>query len=331
MRNPKVNYFAVGSFVLLMLVGLIFSMALLTGRTSDTTTYYAVYDNVADVKFGTQVLYEGYPIGQVEQVTPFSEGARVRFKTELSVLEDWHIPDDSSAQIVSSGLLAPVTINIQAGKSTEFYQSGGTLISRNATDMFAVMSSVASRVMDLSEEGIKPLLENMNNTVTGFSGLLEKDVSGLMKELTALVQGLNRDAPAITRNLDGFAENMNAGSQQLRQMIDAADPEQVRVTMNNIVATAENFASLSGDLKASREQLDLVLSNSNQLIDDNKSNVKGSLERLYHVLDSLASHIDSMNYNLDRTARNMKEFSARIRQNPSLLISADSPKDEASQ
>ena len=53
MKSNKVNYVVVGSFVLAILVGLVISVAMLTGRTGATDTYFAVYDNVTSIKYGT--------------------------------------------------------------------------------------------------------------------------------------------------------------------------------------------------------------------------------------------------------------------------------------
>ena len=101
MRNNKLNYVIVGSFVLAMIFGLIFSIAMLTGRTGATDKYFAVYRNVTGVKFGTQVLYEGFPIGQVEEVTPVAEGSKMSFRVDFTVVEGWRIPEDSVAKIAA--------------------------------------------------------------------------------------------------------------------------------------------------------------------------------------------------------------------------------------
>ena len=94
MKNNKANYLIVGTFVLAVIVGIVASVALLTGRTGATDDYFAIYDNVTGVEFGTRVLYEGFPIGQVEQVKPVQENNRVRFRIDLSVTENWQIPTD---------------------------------------------------------------------------------------------------------------------------------------------------------------------------------------------------------------------------------------------
>ena len=46
MRTSKINYFIVGMFVIVMIVGLVVSVALLTGRTGATDGYHAYYSNV---------------------------------------------------------------------------------------------------------------------------------------------------------------------------------------------------------------------------------------------------------------------------------------------
>ncbi|MBM3581855.1 MAG: MCE family protein, partial [Alphaproteobacteria bacterium] len=80
MKASRINYFAVGLFVIASIVGLVVAIAVLSGRTGATDPYYAIYRNVTGVKFGTQVMYEGYPIGQVETVTPVPEAGRMTFR-----------------------------------------------------------------------------------------------------------------------------------------------------------------------------------------------------------------------------------------------------------
>ena len=61
MKNNRLNYVIVGAFVLLVLAGLVASVALLTGRTGATDDYFAIYKNVTGVAFGSRVLFEGFP------------------------------------------------------------------------------------------------------------------------------------------------------------------------------------------------------------------------------------------------------------------------------
>ena len=82
MYSQRTNYVLIGCFVISMVIAIIVSLALITGRTGASDTYYVVLDNVADIKYGTQVRYEGFPVGQVEEITPEPDGARMRFRVE---------------------------------------------------------------------------------------------------------------------------------------------------------------------------------------------------------------------------------------------------------
>ncbi len=70
MRNHFLNYTAVGIFVAAMIAALVVALSLLSGRTGPTDTYFVVLDDVTDVKYGTVVRFAGYPIGQVEEISP---------------------------------------------------------------------------------------------------------------------------------------------------------------------------------------------------------------------------------------------------------------------
>jgi phospholipid/cholesterol/gamma-HCH transport system substrate-binding protein len=61
------------------------------------------------------------------------------------------------------------------------------------------------------------------------------------------------------------------------------------------------------------------------MIGDNRRNVDNSLANLEYILRSVAQNVDSITRDIDGTARNMREFSRLIRQNPGLLLNGGSP------
>ncbi|MEQ8193158.1 MAG: MlaD family protein, partial [Rhodospirillales bacterium] len=168
MRNNQLNYVAVGGFVAAALAGLVIAVALLSGRTGATDSYYAIYKNVEGVKFGTQIMFEGYQIGQVEEIQPLIGKEKIRFKVAFEVQEGWKIPVDSTAQIVSSGLLAPVVLSIRSGISTTVLKPGDKVPSKESANIFAVISEVAGEVSELSNSSLKPLLASVSQAVKTF-------------------------------------------------------------------------------------------------------------------------------------------------------------------
>ncbi len=315
MKSNKINYLIVGSFVIAVVVGLVVSVALLTGRTGAVDSYYAFYRNVTGVKFGTQVLYEGYPIGQVEEVTPRERGGRMWFRVDFGVTKGWRIPDDSFAQIAAPGLLAAVAVNINAGSSKSALKPETEIKAKEAADMFSVLSDVAGNIGDMAETSLKPLIANINRTVAMVGDLLQEDGRDIIKETVTLVRNLAARAPKILDDVESFSANMNKTSTELSVLLNEENRKKLEGIMTNLDQAARN--------------MDLVMSSVKGMISDNKKAVETSVNDLRHVADTVARYVDSVNQNLDGAARNMYEFSRSIRQNPGLLLGGTPPADEA--
>ncbi len=329
MRSNKINYLVVGLFVLTMLIGFIVSMAMLAGRTGATDAYYAIYRNVTGVKFGTQVVYEGYPIGQVEEVIPEPDGALMRFRVIFEVQEGWRIPNDSVGKIEAPGLLSAITLSIRAGKSELALKPGAEVIGEEASDIFAMVSSVAGEIGTIAEKDIRPLiasltplLENINRAAGGFGDIMEGDGKILASDMVKLVRELSTRIPRIAENIEDFTDSINRSSEELSAFLTPENRQVVEDVLQNLDASAINFTELSAEL-------DTLIGDMDSLIARNKDNINDSLVDVRYITDSLARRIDSINQNLEGTSRNMYEFSRQIRQNPGLLLGGTPPADEA--
>ncbi|GAB6052133.1 MlaD family protein [Magnetospira thiophila] len=331
MRNNKVNYLLVGGFVLIILVGLIASLALLTGRTGSVDSYYTMLGNVNGIKFGTQVLYEGYIIGQVEDVTPVEEDGRMRFKVDLSVIEGWKIPDDSFIRPQASGLLAAKSLGITAGVKQENHKPGAQILSAESADMFAVMADMATTVGDLAENSLKPLLVSLQETVLGVNELVHGDGKAMIKDFREVALQVNTSLPAMVSDLQNIVSNIKAASADVRTMAGSADGMLGNVDqgVTDFRKMARNMAALSDELRGTRVKLDHVLEEAGLAVADNRTALNETVEDLRYSMDSVSRHIDSVNQNLEGAARNMNEFSRQIRQNPGLLLGGKPPTDEA--
>jgi phospholipid/cholesterol/gamma-HCH transport system substrate-binding protein len=113
MRDDKRNYIVVGAFVIMMLVALIVWIAKMSGGTGAKDDYYIVYDNVMGLKKGAEILYEGFPVGHIEGISPVKREGRRSYRVDVSVQRDWPIPEDSVAEITAAGLLSAFVLDIQ--------------------------------------------------------------------------------------------------------------------------------------------------------------------------------------------------------------------------
>jgi len=322
MNTPRLNYVVVGLFVTASLAGVIVALALLTGRTGPTDAYHVVFRNVTGVKFGTQVVYEGFPIGQVESVTPQPEEAGMRFRIDVSVTSGWRIPEDSVATIAAPGLLAAVTVRVQAGNSATVLEPGGRIPSREPTDLFGAVSSLAGEISELSEEDIKPLLQTIKQTFLTATDILDGDGRELIGELTVLAGSFADRAPKIIDNVDAAAVSLKQTAGELSLLASPENREQIEALIANLNRAAEDFTKLSSTLGEVSTRLDRLMARNDGAIDD-------ALADMRYVMRTLARDVDSITQNMEGTARNMFEFSRQIRQNPGLLLGGSPPPEAA--
>ncbi len=322
MNGGKINYVVVGGFVLAMAAALVVSLAVLMGRTGATDDYYAIYRNVTGVKFGTQVLYEGYPIGQVEKVTPVPSEGGMGFRVDFGVAKDWRIPEDSVAVITAPRLLAAVTINISAGESAVAVGPGGMVRGRDGADVFAAMSMLAGEVSELTRGSLRPLLATLDQTVGTAGKILATDGAALSAELRALAETYaNQRAPRILDNLERFTETINESGDQLKALATPENREKIEAVIGGLQQTGTNLVRLTG-------KFDRLSGSLHGVIEENQTDIRQSVANLRYITELVARDINSINQNLDGTARNMFEFSRQIRQNPGLLLGGGRPVDD---
>ncbi len=298
MYKQKINYVIIGIFVTAMLSAGVGSVALLSGRTGPADHYFIVLDNVADVKFGTQVRYEGYPIGQVEDITPEVEGAGMKFRVEISIQPGWRVPSDSIARIGGSSFLAAKTIDIDSGDSQVAVALGERIESAPPTDIFATITATAGELSELNRSNLRPLLET----------------------LQSLAETVDGGAPRILDELVAFTESLNESIEPLQQILAQRNVDAVQSSILNMEETTGNLAAISRNLTETMVKVDNLAGNFDRLVENNKDNVDQSLKDLQYTLSGVSATVDSIVHNLEGTTRNMNEFSRLIRQNPGLLL-----------
>lgn len=327
MRHETLNYTLVGAFVIAMLVAAVGSAVTLSGGVGPSDRYSVVFDNVADVKYGTQVRYEGFPVGQVEAIHPLAEDGATRFHLDVSIREGWIIPADSIARIQNSTFLGAKTVEIQRGEAAATLAPGDRIASAPTADMFAAMASVAGQVGELSREGLLPLLARLNDLVAHADRLLDSDVAPLLGSLNSLAQDTQGRVPEITDELLVFTQELNTTLTSLQALLSERNVAGVEQTVQNIEGVSSDFVTISQSVQAILGQLDTMVADVNSLIENNEGKVSAALDDTRYTLRSIAQNIDTINHNLAGTTRNMNEFSRLIRQNPGLLLGGSAPEE----
>ncbi|MDA0240073.1 MAG: MlaD family protein [Proteobacteria bacterium] len=330
MKSSKVNYVLVGSFVLAVIAGIIGAMALLTGRTGATDAYHIVYKNVSAVEFGTRVVFEGFPIGQVEEITPINDNGKIQFRVDVSVQKGWRIPSDTVAKIAASGLLSAVTISLAGGQASEALKPGAQIIGGESADVMAAVSDLARDISALTETDIKPLLANMSRTVGGIGKLIDEQGDSLVKDLKNITSDISQRIPVIADSIDVFTRRINESAVNLGRVLNNENINRFNGVLVALEDSALNFVQLTKDFEATRRGVDQLVNNLNTVVSDNKLDVDRSIVDLRHSMETVSRHIDAINQNLEGASRNMLEFSRQIRANPGLLLSGQPAPDNSS-
>lgn len=310
MKNDRINYLAVGVFVLIMFGLLLAVLFRLTGTRGDTDIYYAYFDNISGLNRSAPVSFEGYPMGRIIAIEPEQTGGKTGYRLTLSVQEKWKIPRDSLARITAFSLLSEFVIDIHQGISKENLRPGDTLQGQQGGDFYSALNGVASDVSDMTRKGAKPLLERINQLVDTVGGSLETRVPALLKDLKTLLAKLDSNADALN-------ELLNKDNQQ-----------HVSRLLKNADAASVNLLQLSSDVNNTRAQLDQLLSDSGALLKESSPELRASVTQLRNALDLVADNIDAIMHNAEGTSRNMYELSRQLRQNPGLLLGTTPPRDD---
>lgn len=327
MRHHKLNYIIVGFFVIAM-VGVAFaSFVMLTGQARESDQYHLVMDNVADVKFGTQVRYEGYAIGQVEKISPFAEKGRMRFRLDVSITAGWRVPDNSIARIGSTSFLAAKTVDITAGNSTVALKPDAMIPSAGTKDMFVMMANLADEFGQIGSGSLRPLIDRISTLALRAGGSLEADLNKLTSSLNSVAGQIEGRTGSILNRVESITQRLDDSSAGVQHIMSQDNLALIDRAIVNAGDTVRNFAALSEDLKGAEKQLEHTLSQVNGLIAGNRGNVDKVLTNARYTLQSISRNIDSVMQSVDVTSRNMSEFSRQIRQNPSMLLGGPAPQE----
>ena len=321
MRRENINYIVVGTFVLFVFCLFLVVLYYVTGSSGPADEYYVEYDNVAGMKYGTPVLYQGYQVGQVTDINPVRDQNRTKYRLNLDIQKNWKIPSDSVAEVVASGLLSAITIDIKEGTSSKMLSPGDTLEGKEASNLFDKVNEVAEDISELSKQGIRPLLDNVNTHVNKIGGELTTLITDDVKPM------VKRFDEKIVTDLKQLTTKLNVSADRLQQFLDEENEENVAQFLDNIESASVSINELLGNLDQTRQEINNVLGSIDKVVDDNDEDIRAAIEDLQKSLEIVSHNIGAIVHNIDGSARNVNELTREVRENPSLILKS-SPQPE---
>jgi len=264
MRDDQRNYVIVGVFVIAMVTGLVLWIALLSGRTGATDAYYIRYDDVLGLAAGTQIYYDGYPVGLIESIEPDVDGGERFFRLDVSIRKGWKIPEDSRAEITASGLLSAVVINIQGGESTTALEPGDQIPSVEAANLLAVMTEAAAGFSEFLLDTLKPEMErivsDLRKTMDQVNVLLSDQNTTRVARILANLESVSGEIQGMTDGLEGTRRQLDEVLGQVRTLIVENEDE----ISHSVTDLHESLEAVARRADAIAHNLEVTLRNMNE-------------------------------------------------------------------
>lgn len=123
--------FTVGIFILLGICSIAF-LALRVAATSNlssgslnTYTVYANFTNIGSLRVNAPVKVSGFVVGRVNNIT--LDQKTYQAVVTMSLDSQYKFSTDTSAQILTTGLLGEQYIALQSGSDSNYLQNGSTI------------------------------------------------------------------------------------------------------------------------------------------------------------------------------------------------------------
>jgi phospholipid/cholesterol/gamma-HCH transport system substrate-binding protein len=272
--------FKVGLFTLIVLLILAFFTFRIGGfewiYKKKEYTLYVYFKNISNLDDKSLVRIAGVSVGKIKKIE-LSDGMA---KVTLGIHEGVNVPEDSIANIRSTGLLGDRYLEIKPGKGRTYLKDGDTI--RNVEemadidDMLRKLSSVSENVNKLassanevfgSEESKKALKESIVNL---------RDITANLKEV------ITRNDKRLETLTVTFATNM-AKLEKLADSLKAMVDEN-REPLKNAIAKAPEVME---NIKNTATEIKNMISVAKVTVEENRANLKATVEQLSKITSDI--------------------------------------------
>ena len=256
----KSSDFTAGLFVIGGLFAIITMFFVVKGQLNKQDSYYSYFNNVAGLRAGASVVYEGYIIGTVNDITPEATDTGMTFRVDIGVKEGWAIPSDSNAEIAALSLLSAQSIQIIAGTASPL-AIGAQIPSRPATNLMAELGRTADQFAQIASTSLVPLLATVDD-------LLNKEARQALTGLADLSQDVGDGVPALLDSASRTAANLEEASQNVAQISGSDTRQAVSQVLDDVMSASKNVNSASENVKTASADAGALVTNISEVVTD---------------------------------------------------------------
>jgi len=263
---------------------------------SSENTFYTEYNNVDGLTISKPVLVSGFQIGRVSKLTLLPNG---KIKTEFKINDDYEIPSNTVAQIVSADLLGSKAIVFELGNSTTMARNGDPLLSDVQANLMEKVEPLQKKIenlvvkLDSVLSGVNSVLDanfqrDFKSSVQSISISLKNlekitgDVDGLMGSERNRLSNIMANLESITNNFKNNDEKINNILTNLDNLSDDLSKTEIKATVDNANQAMKDFADITTKINNGEGSLGLLINNEN--LYNNLNNASQNLDQLVEDL-----------------------------------------------
>lgn len=248
-----------------------------------TNSYFTDVTSVDGLLEGAPVTVNGFQVGQVHEIKYDYEKNHITLT--ISMNPSMKVTEGSTLNMVS-GLLGGTSLVLNLGKSSTQLKPGSFI---PTTDVPGLMDHVTDNVLPQVTD-LLPKVDSIFNNVNGLTGDpallaalarldgITRELQVSAKQLTVLMNNLNRSVPGVMNNVGGITHNLTDATNNINDLSSSLKQMPLDSTINTLNATLANLEALSKQLNDKNSSLGKVI-NDRELY-DNANHAIASLDSL---------------------------------------------------
>lgn len=300
--EPKVNYFLVGSFVVILGAAMVIGMFWL-GKTDyrGVNDRYEAFmrESVAGLSVDSTVKYRGVDVGRVKDIA-LNQNNPEEVRLTLDIARGTPIKTDTIAVLETQGLTGLATINLTGGsrEAPPLQAAAGQEypVIKTGPSLFFRLDEAVSRL--LSEKGLTKLLTDLDVLAKGASEVVDeenrirlkqtlKDLSEVAQTIAAHKDQLDRGLTGAERSADNLAKmtlSLNEQVPLLLARINKSALSLQRLT-DELAVTSKAVGALVNETKPEVEQFSRQTLPESSLLVSELRQLTGTLNRVVRDLE----------------------------------------------
>jgi len=253
--------------------------------------FYAEYYDVSGLGKSDPIFINGLRAGQVKNLY-FEPSNTGKIIAELRITQDFPLPKNSIAKIISTDLMGTKAISLNLGNSPDLLADGDTMKTLIESTLQEQMESTIAPLKNKAEELLGSVDDIINNLQTIINSETSSNIKSSLGHLeqslvnvesvtgsldTMMNQEKNRislildNAESITANLRKNNENISAILNNFHEISDSLAAANFAGTMRNVNKSISDFASIMNKVDSGKGSLGMLMNNDTLYLEMEKS------------------------------------------------------------